>query len=188
MGEWPIHGTRASGETQGRSFPLRDTPEVPHAPKSPVGRRFPSVTGAALSGESLCFPDDLFGAPSVLLVAYQRMAQVDVSSWLEFLAMREPELTVYEVPTIPAVADRRRAGWIDNGMRKGVPRVLWPQVVTLYGEGSPVHRFLGDDGFVGASVVLLDAHGVVRWFDGRGFSPDKGGDLLDELRQIDLGQ
>jgi hypothetical protein len=170
------------------SFPLRDTPEVPHAPKSPVGRRFPSVTGAALSGESLCFPDDLFGAPSVLLVAYQRMAQVDVSSWLEFLAMREPELTVYEVPTIPAVADRRRAGWIDNGMRKGVPRVLWPQVVTLYGEGSPVHRFLGDDGFVGASVVLLDAHGVVRWFDGRGFSPDKGGDLLDELRQIDLGQ
>jgi hypothetical protein len=176
------------GNTCVMSFPLRDSPEIPDSPASPVGRRFPTVTGTALSGESVRFPDDLFGAPSVLLVAYQRMAQVDVSSWLEFLAVREPELTVYEVPTIPAIAYRPWAGWIDNGMRKGVPRVLWPQVVTLYGEGVPVHRFLGDDGYVGASAVLLDAHGVVRWFDGRGFTPDKGGDLLDELRQIDQGQ
>jgi hypothetical protein len=116
------------------------------------------------------------------------MAQVDVSSWLEFLATREPGLTVYEVPTIPAIAYRPLAGWIDNGMRRGVPRVLWPQVVTLYGEGVPVHRFLGDDGLVSASAVLLDARGVVRWFDGRGFSPAKGDDLLDELRQIDLAE
>jgi hypothetical protein len=170
------------------SFPLRGPPEHPDTPASPVGRRFPTVSGAALSGETMRFPHDLFGAPSVLLVAYQRMAQVDVSRWLQFLAMRRPELTVYEVPTIPTFAYRPAPGSIDNGTRKGVPRVLWPQVVTLYGEGVPVHRFLGDDGFVGASAVLLDARGVVRWFDGRGFSPDKGGDLLDELRQIDLGQ
>ena len=167
------------------SFPLGNHEENQEAPESPLGRRFPSVSGTSLSGETVCFPDDLWGAPSVLLVAYQRMAQVDVSNWLEFLAMREPELTVYEVPTIPAIAYRPWAGWIDNGMRKGVPRVLWPQVVTLYGEGVPVHEFLGDDGFVGASVVLLDSGGVVRWFDGRGFSVDKGGDLLDELRQLD---
>ena len=73
-------------------------------------------------------------------------------------------------------------------MRKGVPRVLWPRVVTLYGEGVPVHELLGDDGFVGASVVLLDAGGVVRWFYGRGFTPDKGGELLDELRATSTDQ
>ena len=151
---------------------------------SPVGRRFPSVGGTALSGEDVRFPDDTAGAPAVLLVAYQRTAQDDVSSWLEFLESHEPDLTVYEVPTIPALAYRPWAGWIDNGMRKGVPRTLWPRVVTLYGEGGPVRDFLGGSRFVGASVVLLDADGVVRWFGAQGFTPDRGGALLDELHRL----
>ena len=166
------------------SFPRRDPPETPDAPDSPIGRRFPSVGGTALSGEGVRFPDDTAGAPAVLLVAYQRTAQDDVSRWLEFLESREPGLKVYEVPTIPALAYRPWAGWIDNGMRKGVPRALWPQVVTLYGEGGPVRDFLGGSRFVGASVVLLDAGGVVRWFGAQGFTPDRGGVLLDELHRL----
>ncbi len=152
---------------------------------SPVGRLFPSVAGTALSGETVRLPDDLAGAPAVLLVAYQRTAQDDCSSWLEFLAWRAPDLAVYEVPTIPAIAYRPWAGWIDAGMRKGVPESLWPRVVTLYREGGPVRDLLGDSGFVGASVVLLDGGGVVRWFDAQGFTADKGGSLLDELRCLD---
>jgi hypothetical protein len=154
------------------------------APISPVGRPFPSVGGTALSGENVRFPGDLAGAPAVLLVAYQRMAQSDVSSWLEFLEARQPGLVVYEVPTIPAVAFRPWASWIDGGMRKGVPQELWPRVVTLYRDGGPVRELLGDSGFVGASVVLLDAAGVVRWFDAQGFTPDKGESLLSELRRL----
>jgi hypothetical protein len=152
--------------------------------ESPVGRRFPAAAGTALSGEKLRFPDDLQGAPAVLLVAYQRTAQNDVSRWLEFLEAAEPGLKVYEVPTIPAIAYRPWAGWIDGGMRRGVPKALWPQVVTLYGEGGPVRDFLGGSGFVGASVVLLDAGGVVRWFDASGFTPAKGASLLGELRRL----
>jgi len=165
------------------SFSPRDPLETPDAPDSPVGHRFPTVSGTALSGEDVRFPDATAGAPAVLLVAYQRTAQDDVSNWLEFLESREPDLTVYEVPTIPALGYRPWAGWIDNGMRKGVPRALWPRVVTLYSEGGPVRDFLGGSRFVGASVVLLDAGGVVRWF-GQGFTPDRGGALLDELHRL----
>ena len=147
-------------------------------PASPVGLPFPSVGGTALSGENVRFPDDLAGAPAVLLVAYQRMAQADVSSWLEFLEAREPDLTVYEVPTIPAIAFRSWASWIDSCMRKGVPEALWPRVVTLYRDGAPVRDFLGHSDFVGAVVVLLDAGGVVRWFGHGGFTPEMGGGLL----------
>ena len=153
-------------------------------PASPVGLPFPSVGGTALSGENVRLPDDLAGAPAVLLVAYQRMAQADVSSWLEFLAAREPDLTVFEVPTIPALAFRAWASWIDSGMRKGVPEALWPRVVTLYRDGGPVREFLGHSDFVGAVVVLLDAGGVVRWFGHGGFTPERGGDLLDELQRL----
>ena len=127
------------------SFPLRDSDETPVP--DPVGRRFPTVTGTALSGESVCFPDDLFGAPWCCWSPTSAWPRSTCRAGLSF-AVREPGLTVYEVPTIPAIAYRPWAGWIDNGMRKGVPRVLWPQVVTLYGEGVPVHEFLGDDGFV----------------------------------------
>jgi hypothetical protein len=155
------------------------------APPSPLGQRFPSVGGTSLSGDKVRFPDDLAGAPAVLLVAYQRMAQVDVSSWLAFLESREPGLMVYEVPTIPAIAYRPWAGWIDDRMRKGLPQALWPRVVTLYDEGAPVRDLLGDNDFAGASVVLLDADGVVRWFSAQGFSADRGGDLLDELRDLE---
>ena len=152
-------------------------------PLSPVGRRLPSVRGNALNGVDVRFPQELAGAPAVLLVAYQRTAQEDVVRWLTFLQESEPQLTIYEVPTIPALAFRPPAGSIDNGMRRGVPRVLWPQVVTLHGEGKTMREFLGDTGLIGASVVLLDGGGVVRWSDALGFTAGKGAGLLDELRR-----
>ena len=152
-------------------------------PLSPVGRRLPSVRGNALNGVGVRFPQDLAGAPAVLLVAYQGTTQEDVARWLRFLQTSEPHLTVYEVPTISALAYRPLSGRVDNGMRRGVPSVLWPEVVTLCGEGKTMREFLGDRGLAGASVVLLDSDGVVRWFSALGFTTDKGAGLLDELRR-----
>jgi len=152
-------------------------------PVSPVGRRLPSVRGNALNGLSTRFPQDLAGAPAVLLVAYQGTTQEDVARWLRFLQASEPELTVYEVPTVSALAFRPLTGRVDNGTRRGVPAVLWPEVVTLCGEGRAMREFLGDSGRSGASVVLLDGGGVVRWFNALGFTTDKGAGLLDELRR-----
>ncbi len=152
-------------------------------PLSPVGRRLPSVRGNALNGMSAHFPQDLAGAPAVLLVAYQGTTQEDVARWLRFLQASEPQLTVYEVPTVSALAYRPLTGQIDNGMRRGVPPILWPEVVTLCGEGRTMRTFLGDRGLAGASVVLLDGHGVVRWFNALGFTAAKGAGLLDELHR-----
>ena len=156
-----------------------------HADKhvSPVGRRLPSVRGSALNGESVRFPQELAGAPAVLLIAYQRATQEDIVHWLTFLQASAPSLTVYEVPTTTPLAYRPPSGSVDNGRRRGVPSVLWPQVVTLCGEAHTMRRFLGDRESEGVSVVLLDADGLVRWFDARGFTSGKGARLLDELRR-----
>jgi hypothetical protein len=150
-----------------------------------VGRRFPEACGTTLAGKRLCLPDDVAGAPAVLLVAYQRVTQEDIDAWMAFLHREAPHLAVYEVPTIPAPAYRLWSGWIDAGMRKGVPQELWSNVLTLYAEGAPVRDFLGNADKYSADVVLLDAGGVVRWFDDSGFDRDKGGDLLHTLRALE---
>lgn len=43
-----------------------------------VGKGFPWVAGTTLPGSRVRFPDDLTGAPALLLVAYRRGAQSDV--------------------------------------------------------------------------------------------------------------
>jgi hypothetical protein len=152
--------------------------------QSPVGRRFPEVAGQALSRQRVRLPGDLAGAPAVLLVAYERRTQGDIDRWSDFLEREVPELAAFEVPTIPSLVWRPLAGWIDAGMRGGVPRELWSRVVTLYEDGAQVRAFLGDRRGGRAHVTLLDAGGVVRWFAADGFSEGAGRDLLRTLAAL----
>jgi len=136
---------------------------------APVGRRFASVAGTALSGETVRFPEDLLGAPALLLCAYRRGSQADVDRWAGFAADDLPGLAVYEVPIIPGRVWRPVQGWIDGGMRGGVPRRQWSRVVTLYDDGAKARAFVGDGGGLRAQALLLDAAGVVAFHDAGGF-------------------
>ena len=137
-----------------------------------VGRRFPSVAGRALSGEVVHVPEDLAGAPALLLCAYRRGTQDDVDLWAAFAGRRLPYLAVYELPIISSRAWRPLRGWIDGGMRGGVPPDLWTHVVTLYDDGTRARRFIGDGGGPRTQVVLLDAGGLVAFTDSDGFSEE----------------
>jgi hypothetical protein len=141
-------------------------------PRDIVGRRFPSAAGRALSGEMVRFPEDLVGAPALLLCAYRRGAQDDVDLWAAFAERRLPGLVVYELPIISSRVWRPFQGWIDGGMRGGVPPGLWAHVVTLYEDGVRARSFIGDGGGPRAQVVLLDAAGVVAFTDAGGFRED----------------
>ncbi len=142
-------------------------PAASHSPL--VGRRFPSVAGRALSGELVRFPEDVLGAPVLLLCAYRRGTQADIDRWAAFAGRELPELAAYELPIIPALVWRPLQGLIDGGMRGGVPRGQWSRVVTLYDQGAKARDFLGDSGGNRAQVVLLDAAGVVAFHDAGGF-------------------
>jgi hypothetical protein len=152
-----------------------------------MGRRFPRVSGRTLSRKAACFPDDLSGAPAVLLVAYRRSAQADVDRWAQALTQGAPGLRTYEVPTIPALAYRPLAGWIDGAMRGGVPQRQWSSVVTVYGDGAVVRDFLGEAARPVAHVVLLDGDGVVRWFDADGYSTAAAAGLLATVAGLSAG-
>ena len=152
---------------------------VPPRAASPLGWRFPAVAGSSLAGVRVAIPSDLAGAPALLLVAYRRGSQADVDRWQAFAGDRLPGMYRLEVPVIPRLIFRPLAGWIDGGMRGGVPRDLWDGVVTIYEDGAVVRRFLGDHGGLAAHAVLLDQEGVVRWFEAGGFSAVAGERLVE---------
>jgi hypothetical protein len=151
----------------------------------PIGRAFPWVAGTALSGSRVRFPDDLAGAPALLLIAYRRGAQNDVDRWAAFVRREAPGLKVLEVPVIPALVWRPLRGMIDGGMRGGVPKPQWSSVVTVYDDGAAVRELVGDRGAPVAHATLLDAGGVVRCLEAGGFSDEAGRRLLAALAALE---
>jgi hypothetical protein len=155
------------------------------AGQGPVGRVFPWVAGTALSGSRVRFPDDLAGAPALLLIAYRRGAQNDVDRWAAFVRREAPGLKVLEVPVIPALIWRPLKGMIDGGMRGGVPKPQWSSVVTVYDDGAAVGDFVGDRGGPIAYATLLDSGGVVRALEASGFGNEAGRRLLAALAALE---
>lgn len=148
--------------------------------RATVGEVFPTVSGESLEGEDVVFPN---GKQCVLLIGYKQRAQFDADRWLLGLLQMPLAVPVFEVPTIKGLFPRMIGGYIDNGMRAGIPSEDWQAVVTLYGsDAGKVAQFTGTEGGNNMRVVLLDADGTVLWFHDRGYSPRF---LLDLQARID---
>ncbi len=146
------------------SYPNRD----------PTGEPFPTVTGQSLEENPVTLPDDLAGEPAVLLVGYKQRAQFDIDRWFMGLIQAEVPVPIYEIPTVPGLAATFASGWIDDGMRSGIPKEAWASVVTLYGDAAePVARLTGNERGNLTRVLVLDVDGTVIWFDDEGYLPQK---------------
>jgi cytochrome oxidase Cu insertion factor (SCO1/SenC/PrrC family) len=70
------------------------------------------------------------------------------------------------------MAPRMFSTFIDEGMRKGIPKELWKGVITVYEDGDKIQRYTGNQNPNNARVMLLDAEGKILYFYDRGFSVD----------------
>jgi hypothetical protein len=146
--------------------------------RDPVGERFPRASGKALDGTARTLPDDLAGQPAVLLVGYVQGAQFDLDRWILGLLQAKTPVRILEVPTIEGLVPTVISGWIDSGMRSGIPAEDWPAVVTVYGsEAAGIVRLTGEERPRNARVILLDPEGRVAWFHDRGYSAAKALEL-----------
>lgn len=146
--------------------------------RNPVAERFPSVVGQSLEKEDVRLPQDLAGAPAVLLVGYLQRTQFDIDRWLMGLIQADVRAKILEIPTIPGLVPTMISGWIDDGMRRGIPEEDWGVVVTLYGASAkPVAKFTGNRNGANARVLVLDANGDVVWFTHRGYSATQALDV-----------
>ena len=94
--------------------------------------------------------------------------------------MTKTNVAAYEIPTIQGMLPRMFSGFIDGGMRKGIPKNLWKGVVTVYEDGDKVQRFTGNLNPNNARVMLLDKQGNIVYFYDRGFSVA----ALNEVRSL----
>jgi hypothetical protein len=162
-------------------------PDEEDTMKDTVGRRFPSVRGRALSGEPVHLPEDLLGAATLLFCAYRRGTQADIDRWVAFGRTQLPAgLRTLEVPIISGVVWRPLKGWIDGGMRGGVPKAQWSNVITVYDESARTARdFLGDAGGYAAHVVLLDTAGTVRLHEADGYAEPAARRLAEAIAELE---
>lgn len=142
--------------------------------RDPVGESFPAVVGQSLEAVETEIPGSFAGKPTVLLIGYLQDAQFDIDRWLMGLLQAGVDAQLAELPTIPALLPSFASGWIDDGMRSGIPREDWGAVVTLYGETArPVAELTGTERGRLARIVVLDAEGTIVWFDDKGYSVRK---------------
>jgi hypothetical protein len=148
--------------------------------QDPTGKIFPSVVGTALDDTRHRIPEDFAGSPVLLLVGYKMDSQFDIDRWLLGLQQARVKVRRYEVPTIPGMVPRMFSGFIDGGMRSGIPSEDWGGVVTVYGDASAIVDFLGNETPLPGRAVLLDAEGRVVFFHDRGYSVG----TLERLQQV----
>ncbi|MCA8980876.1 MAG: hypothetical protein H6831_10135 [Planctomycetes bacterium] len=152
--------------------------------RDPLGEPFPSVRGESLEGTAAALPEDLAGAPAVLIVGYLQDAQFDADRWLFGLLQSETTLRILEVPAVRGWVPRMIRGRIDQGMRDGIPSEDWGAVVTVYGDADRLAEFTGTELGNNVRVFLLDARGEVVWFHDRGYSAGVLLELLEAARPL----
>ena len=151
-----------------------------------VGERFPSVKGKSLDGVEISLPDEFKGKRVILILGYEQNTQFDVDRWgIGFFTADLPLPPVYEIPTIPGLIPSLFKGSIDGGMRSGIPKESWKDVITVYGsDGSALTEWTGTEGARNCRVILLDETGKVLWMHDRGYGLPPLRSLLDVLKAL----
>lgn len=157
--------------------------------RDPTGEVFPTVKGESLEEDEVTLPDAFAGEPVVLLVGYRQGTQFDIDRWILGLMQAGVTARIVEVPTIPGLVTSLASGWIDDGMRSGIPREDWGAVVTLYGGAAdPVAEFTGTESGRNARVLVLDQGGRVAWFTDRGYSASQAIEVASLLEKLQSGE
>ncbi len=147
------------------------------------GQLFPTVTGENLEQESVNIPADFNNKVTLLLVGYKQDSQFDIDRWLIGLDMTNTVVDTYELPTIQGLLPRMFSTYIDNGMRRGIPKALWKGVVTVYKDGDAIQQFTGNVDANNARVILLDENAKIVYFYDDGFSVKALNKLRAKLNQ-----
>jgi hypothetical protein len=141
-----------------------------NTPTDLLSKQFPTVTGQSLTKEVVTIPDAFRGKKTLLLVGYQQKTQFDIDRWILGVLQAEVPVQIVEVPTIAGMMPQVVQGFIDNGMRSGIPKEDWASVVTVYGDADKIINAIGNDRPQSAHAVLLNESGQIAWSSNRGYS------------------
>ena len=100
----------------------------------PLTDKFPTLSAETLAGNKITFPDATKGKKAFLVIAFERQAQAEADVWFDVYAkeFQKQGYVFYEVPMISSLW-KWMSGFIDSGMRSGVPEAKHNNVATYYG-------------------------------------------------------
>jgi hypothetical protein len=155
------------------AFPAEQ--QQPAAPLA-VGDVFPRLEAEFLTGRKAVLPDAAAGKWALILMGFTYDSRFDVEAWVEHMGGDvgpNEQVTYFQVPVIGGMG--RLAKWfIDSGMRKGTPKTLHENVITVYGG---VDRWKRAMGFAkthekSAYLALLGPDGRIQWMHHGGYAED----------------
>ncbi len=154
-------------------------------PSNVQNSMFPRVQGTNLDKQVITLPDDYRGKTTLVLVGYAQKAQFDIDRWILGALQADVKAEIVEVPTIAGMMPQMVQGFIDNGMRSGIPKADWASVVTVYEDAPKVIEALGNERPQSAYAVLLNKEGRIVWSSNVGYSASQVLELkkvVDSLR------
>lgn len=140
------------------------------APANVVSTSFPQVQGENLKQERIFIPDHYRGKNTLLLIGYTQKTQFDIDRWILGVLQADISVEIVEIPTIAGMMPQMVQGFINNGMRKGIPQEDWASVVTVYEDAPKIIAALGNERPQSAYAVLLDKEGTIVWSSNLGYS------------------
>ena len=139
----------------------------------------PPLKGECLNGKKAVLPDAAKGKVALLARGFTYDSRHAVEAWVKRFRAgygANPQVTFYEIPMIGGMA--RMGRWfIDSGMRKGTPKELHENVITVYGGVEPWKKMVQYQAPNDAYLLLLDPAGNVRWMHHGTFDEQRYGEL-----------
>jgi hypothetical protein len=141
-----------------------------------IGDPFPRLEAKFLTGRKAVLPDAAAGKSALVMMGFTYDSRFDVERWAEHVRREfgaNGTVTFFEVPVIGGMG--RMAKWfIDSGMRKGTPKELHENVITVYGGSDRWKKAMGfskaqEDA---AYLALLGPDGRVQWLHHGGYTED----------------
>jgi hypothetical protein len=141
-----------------------------------IGDPFPRLEAEFLTGRKAVLPDAAAGKSALVMMGFTYDSRFAVEKWAEHLRLdfsANDKFTFFEVPVIGGMG--RMAKWfIDSGMRKGTPKELHENVITVYGGADRWKKAMGfsKSDEHAAYLALLGPNGRVRWMHRGGFTEE----------------
>jgi hypothetical protein len=138
-----------------------------------AGDPLPPLRGKDLADRTVVVPDSCRGRVTLLALGFTYGSRLAVEDWTKRFREdfgRDSLATFYEVPMIGGLSKLGKP-FIQSGMRRGTPRELHGNVITVYGGTGPWKERLGYQEENEAYLVLLDPEGRVQWIGHGRFGP-----------------
>jgi hypothetical protein len=143
-----------------------------------LNTKFPAMSVETLSGNKIELPNYSIGKPTVICLVFEQDAQRLVDTWTKPILEKynKAEVNYYEIPMISA-GYKFMSGFIDKGMRGGVPEELHNNVATYYGALEQYKTDLIMSDKSSCYLFVLDKDGIIKHID-ESFSNDQKLDTL----------